>query len=303
LYAGLATRQAVEQFLRELQGTGKTNTILLSGSCLAAAQEVPLEVQQAVIRALLAVPNSAADEVLSILDALDARIVTREAITAVHTLSTLHAIEYLTDKTDPSVAAALEAASCKVMIGDADNTTHGLATIASLIHMPTQEALQGIQRLDERARGMGHEDLAEYIGKAIEKQVDEVVQGVPGGRSVGVGWGKGRIADEGLMEVIQEIFLGLIVVPRAMREKHRGKPMATWGYLVTRVVETIEIRRGYIRRVAAGRSPKPKGHAETRVGLASHMQRFSEIAWAEQQRKCKSATEEIRQLVALQRGF
>jgi hypothetical protein len=76
LYAGLATREAVGLFLGELSGTGNAGAILLSGVCLAVAQEVPVRVQQMVIRALLALPNYYARGVHHILEMFDPGVVT-----------------------------------------------------------------------------------------------------------------------------------------------------------------------------------------------------------------------------------
>jgi energy-coupling factor transporter ATP-binding protein EcfA2 len=90
LYAGLAAKDSVESLLKELLETGKPETTLLCGECLAAAQDASLDLQKKVIRALLSLPDKAEKvkprvSVLGILNSLDNGVVLHEAIDVIRT--------------------------------------------------------------------------------------------------------------------------------------------------------------------------------------------------------------------------
>jgi hypothetical protein len=303
LYARLATRQAVEQFLRELHGTGKTETVLLSGNCLAAAQEVPLDVQQEVIRALLAVPNTHADAVLRRLEVLDAHVVTGEAITALHTKPTLHAILYLMGKTAPSVVAAVEEAGRKAITGQDRSEMHGLLTIANLLDTPTQEAAHALRRLDTSARDMGYESLAGYIERAIATEDDA---------KNSVGWTRGSMVprqkedgqeqERGTIEhmILTAIFAGSRIWRSGNRGAHaaailriftmyslptHGRPMQ-WQYTEALAPTEWRYTRRGIYEVAALRHGKTRA-VESRIEYGS--------IWKDRQ----EAIDEIRKTIAL----
>ena len=62
LYAGIAAKDSVEMLLEELLNTKKISVILLSGECLAAAENVKLDIQKKVIDRLLFLKFDESDE-------------------------------------------------------------------------------------------------------------------------------------------------------------------------------------------------------------------------------------------------
>ena len=62
LYAGIAAKDSVEMLLEELLNTKKVSVIILSGECLAAAENVKLDIQKKVIDKLLFLKYDESDE-------------------------------------------------------------------------------------------------------------------------------------------------------------------------------------------------------------------------------------------------
>lgn len=95
LYAGMANRNSVKAFIASLIEMGETESILLSGECLATATEMAVETRQSVLGKIFSLPYAAHNEVGKLLCVLDRRDVHAAALDALSNLEPGHAQRWL----------------------------------------------------------------------------------------------------------------------------------------------------------------------------------------------------------------
>jgi hypothetical protein len=123
LYAGIASKDSVESLLKELLSTQKVELVLLSGECLAAAQDVCLAIQKEVTNKLIFLPDTVERSsygflrVQRILESLDEQVVMDHVIKALQNLNTIHSTRYLFFKRDPRSIQPIIEAGRRILTG------------------------------------------------------------------------------------------------------------------------------------------------------------------------------------------
>lgn len=147
LYAGIASKDSVESLLKELLSTQKPESVLLSGECLASAQDAGLGIQKEVIRTLLFLPDDVGGPRLSvqrILESLDEQVVMDQVTEVLRNLDVIHSIRYLFFKRDPRSVHSLLEAGRRILTGKQSPAKwdYGVSLILLLIeHSDSAKAL------------------------------------------------------------------------------------------------------------------------------------------------------------------
>ncbi len=164
LYAGIASKDSVESLLKELLSTQKPKSILLSGECLASAQDVGLGIQKEVIRTLLFLPDDVGEprhRVLSvqrILESLDEQVVMDQVTAALRNLDVVHSTRYLFFKKDPRSVHSLLEAGRRILTGKQSPAKwdYGVSLILLLIeHSDTAKALAELADIASKDNYLG----------------------------------------------------------------------------------------------------------------------------------------------------
>ncbi|MBN4005075.1 hypothetical protein [Nostoc sp. LPT] len=123
LYAGIASKDSVENILKALIQTKNPQAVILAGNCLAAAENPGLVIQKEVINKLLSLPEEIrlrkAEPILitinNILNTLDKKIVIAQALAALTNLKVVHSVLFLNSEKDSSCIESLFKAGKRIL--------------------------------------------------------------------------------------------------------------------------------------------------------------------------------------------
>ena len=164
LYAGIASKDSVESLLKELLSTQKPESVLLSGECLASAQDAGLGIQKEVIRTLLFLPDKLDIDrhggllVQRILESLDEQIVMGQVTAVLRNLDVAHSTRYLFFKRDPLSVHSLLEAGKRILTGKQSPAKwdYGLSLILLLIeHSDAVKALAELADIASKEHHLG----------------------------------------------------------------------------------------------------------------------------------------------------
>lgn len=165
LYAGIASKDSVESLLKELLSTQKPESVLLSGECLASAQDAGLGIQKEVIRTLLFIPDKFGGprryggfSVQRILESLDELVVMDQVTAVLRNLDVIHSTRYLFFKRDPRSVHSLLEAGRRILTGKQSPAKwdYGVSLILLLIeHSDTAKALVELADIAAKEHHLG----------------------------------------------------------------------------------------------------------------------------------------------------
>ncbi|MCF2146182.1 NACHT domain-containing protein [Desmonostoc muscorum LEGE 12446] len=126
LYAGVASKDSVENILKALIQTKNPQAVILAGNCLAAAENPGLVIQKEVINELLSLSeelevegsNPISFTISEILNTLNEQIVMKQALAALDNLEVVNSVSFLLKKKDNTCIDSVFQAGKRILLGE-----------------------------------------------------------------------------------------------------------------------------------------------------------------------------------------
>ena len=158
LYAGIAAKDSVEMLLEELLNTKKISVILLSGECLAAAENVKLDIQKKVIDKLLFLQTNKSNTfdkfllpltVPLILSYLERNVVKERVIKTLDSLESTYSLEFILLNPDCCYIEPLLQTGIRILTGQQQTTDNIKYITLILLNIEDNDTANALGKLAE----------------------------------------------------------------------------------------------------------------------------------------------------------